>query len=139
MTLEKFIDSILEPSREIAPQFTNWIFTTEAGRILDVEVKDPLPISGFDVQLTASVNLAKAPHDGETKPWLIKVDPDFAIRRADRGQPRLIKFDAEAWAADGVIPVYPITGAYLVTDITLPKLRYLMDPAKPAFQGTVSL
>lgn len=112
---------------------------TEQGRILDAELLDPLPISGFDVQFTASVNLARASHDGPDQPWLVQVDPDMTIRRADRGRPRLRQFDQDAWLAQGVEPVYPITGAYVVADITLPALRYLMDPAKPAFQGTVTL
>jgi len=108
-------------------------------RILSVELIDPLPIGGADVQYTASVNLAKASHDGDEKPWLIQVDPEYAIRRADRALPSLHLFEAEAWAADGVIPVYPITGTYTVSDMTLPELRYLMDPAKNAFVGTVTL
>jgi hypothetical protein len=108
-------------------------------RVLSVELMDPLPINGGDVQYTASVNLAKASHDGDEKPWLVQVDPDYAVRRADRARPTLHLFDAEAWAAEGVIPVYPITGSYTVSDMTLPALRYLMDPAKNAFAGTVSL
>ncbi len=115
------------------------VVESEGRRVLNVEVCDPLPISALDVQYTASVNLAKASHDGPEQPWLVQVDPDYAIRRADRGRPKLHHFEAEAWAAEGVIPVYPITGTYTVSDITLPTLRYLMDPGKPAFQGTVAI
>ena len=34
MSREKLIDSILEPSREIAPQFVSWTFETKDGKVL---------------------------------------------------------------------------------------------------------
>ena len=35
MTRDKLIDSIFEPSREIAPQFVSWTFETKAGKVVN--------------------------------------------------------------------------------------------------------
>ena len=131
----------IQPGRvTLQRNYDRVLLRVDAGhRILDIELMDPLPISGFDISYTASVNLAKASHAGDEKPWLIQVDPDYTVRRADRGVPKLNHFEAEEWAAPGVRPVYPITGTFTVSDIKLPTLRYILDPAKTAFEGTVVL
>jgi hypothetical protein len=115
--------------------------TVEVGgrEILKVQMIDPQPISGADVQYTANMNLARLTLDGETRPWLVQVDPEFTFHRAERGKPQLTSFDPAAWQAEGMRPVFPVSATVTSCDITLPALRYISDPERPALQGTVTL
>jgi hypothetical protein len=108
----------------------------DGSEILHVELVDPQPISGADIQYTANMNLARVPRDGGEVPRLVQVDPEYTIHRAERGRPSIVSFDAAAWEAEGVRPVYPVAATFAVCDITLPRLRYIMDPELPAMQGT---
>ena len=121
-----------------------------AGRpILHVALIDPQAISGADVQYVANMNLARVPRfrsDGasvepgtrnqEPGTWLVQVDPEYIFRRAERGRPVVDLFVPEAWSAGSVAPVYPVSSTYCVCDITLPRIRYIVDPDHPAMQGT---
>jgi hypothetical protein len=105
-------------------------------RSLQVVLMDPQPISGADVQYVANMHLARVSQDGEERPRLVQVDPEFTFRRADRGRPVLETFAPEAWAVEGLTPVYPVSATACVCDITLPEIRYAADPDRPAIQGT---
>ncbi|HZQ34286.1 MAG TPA: acetoacetate decarboxylase family protein [Dehalococcoidia bacterium] len=104
--------------------------------ILHVELVDPQPISGADVQYTASMHLARVPYADGLKPRLVQVDPEFTFHRAERGRPQVASFDQAAWKAEAVDPVYAVSATYAVADITLPRIRYVMNPDLPAMQGT---
>jgi hypothetical protein len=108
-------------------------------KLLECTLKDPEPISGKDVQYIASMNLARLARDGQELTRLIQVDPDFVFHTADRGSPMLGEFVASAWGLDGVVPVYPVSASYAVCDITLPRLRYLVDPTKPPLQAVETI
>ncbi|HLZ69430.1 MAG TPA: acetoacetate decarboxylase family protein [Dehalococcoidia bacterium] len=112
--------------------------TVQAGgsEILRVELVDPQPISGADVQYTASMHLARVPLADGVKPRLVQVDPEFTFHKAERGRPHLHGFDRAAWRAEGVDPVYAVSATYAVADVTLPRIRYIMNPDLPAMQGT---
>ena len=108
----------------------------EGGReILRASLLNPEPISGGDVQYVANMNLAKLEGDGGNG-TLIQVDPEYRFHRADRGRPHLELFDHGAWAAEDVEPVYPITATFVLCDTGFPKIRYVIDPMKPAIAGT---
>ncbi len=98
--------------------------------ILDVALLNPDPISGNDVQYLANLNVARMVREGAEVARLIQVDPDYAFHSADRGRPLLGAFDASAWGLAGATPYYPVSASYCVADITLPEIRYLVDPAK---------
>ena len=115
------------------------IVTVGGRTVLSAELVDPQPISGADVQYTANMNLARLTRDGETRPWLVQVDPEFTFRRAERGRPHLISFDAAAWQAAEMRVVFPVSATLATCDMTLPALRYISDPDRPTLQGTVSL
>lgn len=100
--------------------------------ILDVAVLDPEPLSGADVQYTANMNLARTPKGLR----LVQVDPEFHVQRAERGKPRLVSFDAQAWGDDRLRPVYPVSASAAIADITLPRVRYLCKPDRFALDGT---
>ena len=101
--------------------------------IMRATLIDPEPISGGDVQYVANMHLCRAPDDG--KPVLAQVDPDYTFHRAERGRPEA-SFDATAWRAHGVEPVWPVAASFTRVDTGFPKLRYILDPDKPAVTGT---
>jgi len=112
--------------------------TVEAGghTALHVELVDPHPISGNDVQYTANMNLARVPYGVELKPRLVQVDPEYTFHRAERGRPSVVAFDQTPWHAAGLNAVYGISATYAVADVLLPRIRYLCDPDITALQGT---
>lgn len=103
--------------------------------MLQVSLLDPQVISGADVQYVATMNLANVRRDGAVQPRLVQADPDFTFHRADRGRPLVERFEREA-ATEGITPVYPVSAHCTVCDITLPRLRYIVDPDRPAMVGT---
>jgi len=104
--------------------------------ILDCALIDPQPVSGTDVQYINWVTAANAPLDGQTQPLLIQVDPKYTFYKADRGKPEVTTFDAAAWNAPSLRLANPIVGTCCTVDTDLPRIRFVMDPLKPVFQGT---
>jgi acetoacetate decarboxylase len=100
--------------------------------ILELALRDPDPLGPHDVQVTASMHLAKTPRGVR----LVQVDPTFAIARAERGRPQLAAFEAAAWGDARIAPVHPVSAWTAVADVTLPRLRYLCRPDVWAFDGT---
>lgn len=106
----------------------------DGAEVLRASLVDPQPISGGDVQYVANMNLARVP--GEDAGALVQVDPEYAFHRAERGRPDLAVFDQSAWRADRVDPVWPIVASFTVCDTGFPRIRFVLDPTKPAIAGT---
>lgn len=104
--------------------------------ILDCALIDPQPVSGTDVQYINWVTAANAPLDGQTQPLLIQVDPRYTFHKSERGKPHVATFDAAAWNAPSLVLAEPIVGTCCTVDTDLPRIRFVMDPLKPVFQGT---
>ena len=104
--------------------------------ILDCALVDPQPVSGTDVQYINWVTAANAPLDGQTAPMLIQVDPKYTFHKAERGKPLVSEFDAAAWNAANLELAGAIVGTCCTVDTDLPRIRFIMDPLKPVFQGT---
>jgi hypothetical protein len=104
--------------------------------ILDCALVDPQPVAGTDVQYINWVTAANAPLDGQTQPMLIQVDPKYTFHKAERGKPQVATFDAAAWHAPSLKLAEPIIGTCCAVDTDLPRIRFVMDPLKPVFQGT---
>jgi len=98
--------------------------------LLDMTLLNPEPISGNDLQYLAGLNLARMARNGTEETRLIQVDPDFTFRSADRGQPHLETFVAAAWGVGDARTIHPVSASYAVADITMPAVRYLVDPVK---------
>ena len=112
--------------------------TAEGRTVLEFELLDRDPISGADIQYVASMHLARNQHD--QKAVLVQVDPEYVFARAERGRPRLIHCDFDAWRANGYLKfTNPISATFTTCDVTLPKLRYIVDPNRPAMQGTTKI
>lgn len=104
--------------------------------LLDCALVNPEAISGSDVQLINWVTMANAPLDGTTAPLLIQVDPKFTFHKAERGRPEVRVFDGAAWNAGDLTPTDPIVATVATVDTDLPRIRFVMDPLKPVYQGT---
>ena len=100
--------------------------------ILATGLYDPDPLRNDDVQYTANMNLARTPNGLR----LVQVDPDFRVHRAERGTPRLERFDGGAWGASGLVPQDPVAASFAVADVVLPRIRYVCRPDVSAFEGT---
>ena len=106
---------------------------TIAGReVLGLGLRDPEPLSTADVQYVASMNLATTPKGLR----LIQVDPAFTVDRAERGEPQVTAFDADAWGVPDLDPAYPISASFTAGTMTLPRLRYVCRTDVWAFDGT---
>ena len=109
----------------------------KAGKlILDCALINAQPVAGTDVQYINWVTAANAPLDGQTQPMLIQVDPKYTFYKAERGKPVVSLFDAAAWNAASITLAEPIVGTCSTVDTDLPRIRFVMDPLKPVFQGT---
>jgi hypothetical protein len=134
------IDSVID--RPVDALSSRWGIATRGGDVglrrgyheirgtadgsVDCALVDPKPLSGAEIQHAANMQLASV--DGEPK--LVQVDPTFLFHRAACGRPRLDRYVGE------VSPVYPVSAWWTLCDLTLPKIRYILDPNVTALQGT---
>jgi hypothetical protein len=98
--------------------------------VLDCALVNPEAIGGGDIQYIANMNLARLARDSQEIGRLIQVDPDYAVHKAERGRPQLDCFDGAAWGLPTARPVYAVSASYTVCDISMPRIRYLVDPLK---------
>ena len=101
----------------------------------DVELVDPGPISGADIQYVVGLHPVTTP-DGTAR--LAQVELDVVPDRAERGRPVLLAYQGLPLAGgDGVVqPVHPVAATIAVGTLTLPRLRFLLDGALPPHLGT---
>jgi hypothetical protein len=112
--------------------------TAEGRTVLEFESLDRDFISGGDIQFVASMHLARNRSDQQLV--LVQVDPEYVFSKAERGRPRLISFDPAAWKTGGNLKfTNPISATFSTCDVTLPKIRYVCDPIRPALQGTTKV
>jgi len=104
----------------------------DGAAVLELALRDPMPLRNADAYYVASVHLAHTPRGLR----LVQVDPDFDVARAERGRPLVLHFAAEAWRCAGLRTSAPVSGSFSVADVTLPALRYACRPEVPAFLGT---
>ncbi|MCH2172004.1 acetoacetate decarboxylase family protein [Myxococcota bacterium] len=100
--------------------------------VLDLGARDPQPLGATTVQFVSNVHPAQTPAGFR----LVQVDFQHVVERAEACQPVLDEFDAEAWGDERIEPSYPISAAYCLADVTLPKLRFVCRPDVMAFEGT---
>jgi Acetoacetate decarboxylase (ADC) len=104
----------------------------------EIEMVDRDFISGADIQYVASMHLARNSEDKRLV--LVQVDPEYTFAKAERGAPKIVTFDQELWRAGSHIRfMNPISASFATCDVTLPKIRYVCDPGRPALQGTTKV
>jgi hypothetical protein len=108
--------------------------------ILEMELENPEQISGSDVTYSDGLNLARATLDGQERPVLIQVDPEYVFLSAQRGRPRLITLHGAAWGADDKLRcTTPIAAVFTRCDTDFPKLRFALDPTVQQARGRIRL
>lgn len=106
--------------------------------VLECELVDRDLIAGGDIQYIASMHMARNKEDG--KLVLVQVDPDFTFSKAERGRPRILLLDNDAFSAGNNLRLgNPISATFTTAEVTLPKIRYICDPELPAMQGTTKV
>jgi hypothetical protein len=109
----------------------------EGQTILEMELENPEQISGADVTYLDSLHLARVIENGKETPVIVQVDPEYVFHSAQRGKPRLISLQADAWGGNGRLRcTNPMHATFCHCDTDLPKLRFGMDPLAPAVQGS---
>jgi len=113
--------------------------TAEDGKnALEMEMLDRDFISGNDIQYISSMHLARSKEEG--KLVVVQLDPEWVFQKAERGRPRIISLDSQAWGAGALLRAdYPISASYTTCDVTLSKIRYVCDPEQDAFKGTTQV
>ena len=106
--------------------------------ILEVEMLDREFIGGNDIQYVSSMHLCRNRED--RKLVMVQLDPEWTFVKAERGRPRLVTFEGQAWnGGDQLVPTWPISASYAIADTTLSAIRYVSDPNLDAFKGTTQV
>jgi hypothetical protein len=106
--------------------------------ILHGEMRQREIVAGVDLQFISSMHLARNRADGKTV--LMQVDAEYAVTRAERGDSNIILIDALAWnTGDHLMLTNPMTATLAACDVTLPRIRYVCDPSRPAYEGTIKV
>jgi Acetoacetate decarboxylase (ADC) len=104
--------------------------------ILRIGMLDPEPMSGHDIQYPPGMHLAQVRQSGITRPRLIQVDSEYEFRRADRGRPQLMAFDAAAWGDVRLVPIEPVSASFAACNMTIANVRYVCNPDIAASEST---
>jgi acetoacetate decarboxylase len=107
--------------------------------VYEIEEQDRESIGGGDIQYVASMHLAHSKQDD--KLVLVQVDPEYVFHKAERGKPRVVALDPEAFGGTAATLniMSPIMACFTTADMTLPKIRYICNPELPAMQGTTKV
>lgn len=100
---------------------------------LDVALIDPEPVVGADLELFDNLHLTNV-EGGD--PVIVQVDPTYVYASADRGRAELAAYEPELLGTTGIVPVYRVVAVACRADIELAAPRFVIDPTKPAIQGT---
>ncbi|MGI9595349.1 MAG: acetoacetate decarboxylase family protein [Acidimicrobiales bacterium] len=104
------------------------------GRLgLDARLLDPEPVAGADIELFDNLHLVNMA-DGD--PLIVQVDPGYEYQSADRGAADLAAYEPDLLGIEGIEPVYDMVAVACRADMELAAPRFVIDPAKPAVQGT---
>jgi hypothetical protein len=109
------------------------VSVTVAGWGLRLVVGDPSPISSSDVQYVTGLHPVRAP-SGDSR--LAQVEVDVALERAERGRPRVEAFDGLTVRGRLLVPAHPVAATIGAGTVTLPRVRFLLDPDLPPHLGT---
>src|SRR5262249_56439322 len=98
------------------------VVSRDSEPLIEAALINPEPISGGDVQYIHSVTLARLPDGDRSAPHLIQVDPHYTFRKAERGRPKLRRFDTEVRDDQTLAPLPPLGASITTTDTDLPHI-----------------
>jgi hypothetical protein len=103
--------------------------------VLEIVLPVPEVIGGNDLMTFDNLHLVRLGEPPEGA--ILQIDPEYAVHKANRAVPRLSLPEPEALGMQGRLKLAtPIVGFSIVADTDLVPVRFLMDPTKPAVQGT---
>tara|TARA_R100000005_G_scaffold7152_2_gene3251 strand:- start:12385 stop:13143 length:759 start_codon:yes stop_codon:yes gene_type:complete len=129
--------SVVRGEVKLSERHDRWIGTVvrDGKMIMQVSCRNPQLINGADIDPIDTLTLARY----ESESLLMQVDPEYVYHAAHRGQAEL-EFDSASWGrgalAGSVHPTSPNVAVCCRVDTDLPTPRFVIDPAKPALQGT---
>jgi len=94
---------------------------------VDVSLRGPRPIGVDDVQYVTGLH----PVTTAAGDRLAQVELEIALDRVERGRPEL-----HACAVPGLDPRFPVVATSAMGTLTLPKVRFVLDPDLPPHLGT---
>jgi hypothetical protein len=103
--------------------------------VLEIVLPAPETIGGNDLMTFDNLHLVRLGEPAEGA--VLQVDPEYAVHKANRAVPRLAVPDPEALGMRNRLKLGDaIVGFSMQADTDLVPVRFLMDPVKPATQGT---
>lgn len=112
---------------------TTGTVTIDGVTALEARLHDPEPIGGADIELFDNLHLMNVAGGDAV---IAQIDPVFTVSSADRGRADLSIYRPELLGTQGIEPCYRLIAVVCGADIELAPPRFVMDPNKPAFQGT---
>ncbi len=100
---------------------------------LDIGLLDPEPVVGADLELFDNLHLTNV---AGQDPVIVQVDPTYIYASADRGGAELAVYKPDVLGITGIEPVYKVVAVSCKADVELAAPRFVIDPGKPAAQGT---
>lgn len=104
----------------------------DGANALEVTGLSPLPLAATDLQFFSSMHRAETPKGLR----LLQVDSELHVTRAERAQPKLTRFSADAFQLGSARLAHPVAAFVAVCDVTLPRVRFVCRADVPAFAGT---
>lgn len=95
---------------------------------LSVGLRDPSPLGTHDVQHVVGLHPVVVA-DGGLR--LAQVELDIDVERAERGHPVLTELDMARWGDERLHPALAVAASFVVGTLTLPALRFLLEPDRP--------
>jgi hypothetical protein len=107
---------------------------TLGGRaILDLTVTSCVPLigAGLTIKYSPPLNATRV----ADAPALVQFEAAYTFKRAQRGRPQAVVYDAARLGDAAVAPVFPIAGSHAVCDLELLPVRFQVDLEVPAENG----
>lgn len=107
----------------------------DAKQVLEIVLPTPEVIAGNDLMTFDNLHLVALGDNAEGA--ILQIDPEYVVHKAHRAVPRLRLPDPQALGMQGLLRLAsPIVGFSLVADTDFVPVRFALDPAKPAVDGT---
>ena len=104
--------------------------------VLRIACVDPQVINGSDIELFDTLTMAKA-DDEPGGAVIAQVDPEYTYKEAYRGRAAVTVFDGPAWLGHSLlVPEHEVVAVACTVDTDLPSFRFVIDPSRPAVEGT---
>jgi hypothetical protein len=100
--------------------------------VLEAALERAEPIAPTDILYHVSFHLARVGNDVR----LVQAEPRYTPASAERGTPRVRTFDAEAFGEPRAKLVNPLPATAMTGKVELRRVRWLIDPLRPAVVGS---